>query len=169
MGNEMNAVAEDREEVWGYELAYQESVRALDYQRAALDTLRSRVGLLLSAGAIATSFLGGQALRDEANALAWIAIALFVCFGAGALRILWPRAEGAEGFTAEPSALIAQYLEGETQDPLHVIYRDVALHAEAAHNVNRDRHVRPLTWYFRFAIILLMAEIVAWVVALAAT
>jgi hypothetical protein len=122
--------------------------------------------LLLSAGAIATSFLSGQALRTEANAWAWTAIAFFVVFGAVALRILWPRAEGAEGFTAVPSDMIAEYLEGETRHSLPKIYRELALPAEAAHDLNRDRHFAPLTWYFRAAISLLMAEIVMWVVAL---
>jgi hypothetical protein len=159
-------VAELEEDVRGYELAHREALRALDYQRAALDALRSRVGLLLSAGAIATSFLGGQALRTEANAWAWTAIVFFVVFGAVALRILWPRAEGAEGFTAVPSGMIAEFLEGETRHSLPKIYRELALHAEAAHDLNRDRHFGPLTWYFRAAISLLMAEIVLWVVAL---
>jgi len=65
-----------------------------------------------------------------------------------------------------PSILIAE-LEGGARQPLGLIYRDLALYAEAAHDVNRDRHLTPLTWYFRAAIMLLMAEIVAWVVALA--
>lgn len=163
----MMTAAELPEDVRGYELAHSEALRALDYQRAALDALRNRVGLLLSAGAIATSFLGGQALRAEANGWAWTAIVLFVLFGAIALRILWPRAEGAEGFTAVPSGLIAEFLEGETRHSLPKIHRELALHAEAAHDVNRDRHFAPLTWYFRAAISLLMAEIVMWVIALA--
>jgi hypothetical protein len=158
--------AADTRKIRGYELAREEAVRALDYQRAALDSLRSRVGLLLSAGAIATSFLGGQALKTEANAWTWVAIALFVCFGAVALRILWPQAGGTEGFTAVPSALIAEFLEGATAHSLPKMYRELALHGEVAHDVNQERHFTPLTWYFRVAIFLLMAEVVAWVVAL---
>lgn len=156
----------DPEQAFGYELAHRQALRALDYQRAAFESVRNRVGLLLSAGAIATSFLGGQALRSEANAWAWIAIALFAGFGAAALRTLWPRAEGAEGFAPQPSVLIAEYLESERRFPLHQIYRDLALYGEAAHNSNRDHHLRPLTRYFRVATFLLMAEIVAWVIAL---
>lgn len=156
------------DETRSYELVYREALRALDYQRSALDSLRSRVGLLLSAGAIATSFLGGQALRSDVNVWGWLAIALFVAFGAVTLRILWPQAEGAEGFTAVPSQVISEYLEGETRDPPAVIYRDLALHAEDAHDFNQMRHLVPLTWYFRAAIALLMGEIMAWVVALVA-
>lgn len=159
--------SEASDDIRGYELVHDEALRALDYQRAALDVLRSRVGLLLSAGAIATSFLGGQALRAGASAWAWIAIVFFVFFGAVALRILWPRAEGAEGFTAVPSAMIARYLEGGISQPVRKLYRELALQAEAAHDLNRDLQLIPLTRYFRVAIVLLMAEIVSWVIALA--
>jgi hypothetical protein len=65
-----------------YEVAYREAVRALDYQRSAIDALRTRVGYLVSAAAIATSFLGGLALEDGASVGGWVAIGLFVAFGA---------------------------------------------------------------------------------------
>jgi len=159
----------DEETTRGYEVVYREAIRALDLQRNAFDALRSRVGFLLSAAAIATSFLGGLALRDRSDTGSWIAIFLFVAFGAFALRLLWPRAEGAEGFTATPSLVISQYLEVEDEQnsDLGTIYRDLALFAEEAHDFNRDEHLNPLTNYFRAAITLLTAEIVAWVVDLA--
>jgi hypothetical protein len=155
--------------VEAYELVYREAVRALDLQRGAFDTLRARVGFLLSAATIATSFLGGLALQEPSDAGSWIAIGLFVAFGATALRLLWPRLEGAEGFSATPSIVIGEYLEPEEGEarPLSVIYRDLALFAEEAHDFNRDAHLKPLTNYFRAAITLLTAEIVAWIVALA--
>jgi hypothetical protein len=83
--------------------------------------------------------------------------------------LLWPRLEGAEGFSATPSLVIAQYLEPEEGEAseLSTIYRDLALFAEEAHDFNRDHHLKPLTNYFRVAITLLTAEIVAWVVDLA--
>jgi hypothetical protein len=151
-----------------YEVVYAESIRALDLQRAAFDGLRGRVGFLLSAATIATSFLGGLALTDRADAGSWIAIFLFVAFGGVALRLLWPRAEGADGFSATPSIVIGEYLERGDEDraSLAEIYRDLALFAEAAHNRNRDVHLVPLTNYFRAAIVLLTAEIVAWVIDL---
>jgi hypothetical protein len=46
----------------GYLLAFEEGVRSLARQKAQLDRMRSRAGILLSAAAIATSFLGGRAL-----------------------------------------------------------------------------------------------------------
>jgi len=55
-----------------YELAYDEAVRALSQQQSVLDNFRTRAGILLSGAAIATSFLGGQALRSDAlNSWSW--------------------------------------------------------------------------------------------------
>jgi hypothetical protein len=148
---------------------YRESIRALDLQRSAFDTLRARVGFLLSAATIATSFLGGLALRTTSTVGSWIAIGLFAAFGAVCLRLLWPRLEGAEGFSARPSLVIDQYLEPDEGEPaeLATIFRDLALFAEDAHDSNRNNHLQPLTRYFRLAIALLTAEIIAWIVDLA--
>jgi hypothetical protein len=152
-----------------YEVVYAEAIRALDLQRAAFDALRARVGFLLSAATIATSFLGGLALQDSGSVSNWVAVVLFVAFGAVSLRLLWPRAEGADGFTATPSIIIGEYLEreGDAQPASpKELYRDLALFAEETHNRNRDAHLVPLTNFFRIAIVLLTAEIVAWVVDL---
>ena len=77
--------------------------------------------------------------------------------------------EGADGFTSTPSIVIGEYLEpqgGAEPAELNELYRDLALFAEEAHNRNRDAHFLPLTNFFRIAIVLLTAEIVAWVVDL---
>lgn len=152
-----------------YEVIYREAIRALDLQRNSFDALRARVGFLLSAATIATSFLGGLALRTRGDAGSWTAIGLFAAFGAASLRLLWPRLEGAEGFSATPSIVISEYLEPEDGEPkeLSTMYRDLALFAEETHDFNRDNHLKPLTNWFRIAITLLTAEIVAWVVDLA--
>jgi hypothetical protein len=170
---ELLAADEDAERAAKYRVVYDEAIRALAMQKASFDALRSRVGFLIAAAAIATSFLGGLALdQRELHAGATVAIILFVAFGAVSLRILWPRAEGADGFTATPSLVIDQYLEaGDNQDeeqPLWVIYRDLGLYAEEAHDNNTRAHLAPLSSWFRWGIILLTAEIVVWVVDLAA-
>lgn len=51
------------------QLAYDLSLRALQQQETVLDELRSRTGVLLTATALVTSFLGGRALSDG---LAWL-------------------------------------------------------------------------------------------------
>jgi hypothetical protein len=151
----------------GYEAVYDEAQRALELQRAALDALRTRAGIVLSAGAVSTSFLGGQALRDGVSALDWLATGLFVVFAALVLRVLWPAAEGARGFAQRPSRMLT-YLEGGQPLGLEALYRDLALYAEEAHDVNRNRHLVPLTRTFRIATLAVVGDTVAWVVALAA-
>jgi hypothetical protein len=151
-----------------YEVVYEEAIRALDIQRAAFDALRTRTGILLSAGAVATSFLGGREFaQDQEGVWSWLAVGLFLAFGAASLKVLWPRAEGSEGFTAVPSLVIEEYLEIDEPVELSTLYRDLALHAEEAHDINKVRHLFELTRYFRAAVILLTLEVTAWVVALA--
>jgi hypothetical protein len=48
-----------------YKVVYDEAVRALSEQQAAIESVRSRAGLLLSAAAVTTSFLGAQALQGR--------------------------------------------------------------------------------------------------------
>ena len=43
-----------------YKVAYDEAVRALSEQQGVIDSLRTRAGILLSAAAITTSFLGAR-------------------------------------------------------------------------------------------------------------
>jgi hypothetical protein len=150
-----------------YEVAYNEAVRSLGYQRTSLDALRTRVGYLLSAATIATSFLGGLALRDATADLgAWIGIGLFVIFGALALRVLWPRAEGAGGFTASPTMVVEMIESADPTPSVGALYRDLALYADEAYQLNEANHVKPLTDFFRAASVVLLLEIIAWVVAL---
>lgn len=153
-----------------YEVVYRDAIRALDFQRGAFDTLRTRTGLILSAGAVATSFFGGRVLQQgSVDSWTWFALVLFLGFGASSLKVLWPRAEGADGFSAAPSLVIEQYLERGEKKPASLLelYRDLALHAESAYEQNKTAHYDPLTRYFRAGVLLLMIEITVWVIALA--
>ncbi|HEV8602631.1 MAG TPA: hypothetical protein VGQ68_04455 [Gaiellaceae bacterium] len=153
-----------------YEVVYKDAIRALDFQREAFDTLRTRTGLLLSAGAVATSFFGGRDLEQGgADNWTWFALVLFLAFGAACLKVLWPRAEGADGFSAAPSLVIQEYLEPEDDEPVSLssLYRDLALHAEAAYEHNKTEHYDELTRFFRAGVLLLMVEVTVWVIALA--
>lgn len=147
-----------------YELAYREGVRALDEQRVVIDAFRTRAGLLLSAAAIATSFLGGAALQRGTSALTWFAIGAFVLLGVGVVMILWPR--GDWEYAASPLRIIESYVEPDPLD-LPLIHRDLALHMDASFLMNRG-HLQTLVYLFRGCSILLVAEIVAWVVDLIA-
>jgi hypothetical protein len=92
----------------GYLLAFEEGVRGLTRQEAQLDGMRSRAGILLSAAAIATSFLGGRALSDHGPEVwTWLAIAGFVGLAVGAPVILWPRRDWA--FSARPGLIVSPH------------------------------------------------------------
>ncbi len=151
----------------GYALAYREARRGLEDQERSVVELRARSGALIAAAAIATSFLGGQTfVRHGVSATGWIAIGCFVLLGFAVLLILWPR-RGWE-FSSAPEEFIATYLEPTDGEPLeiHLIERDLALHMGRSTELNR-RHMKTLTTAFRFGALLLLAEVLAWLVALA--
>jgi hypothetical protein len=95
-----------------YELAYEEARRALDGQERALTAFRTRAGVVLSAAAITTSFLGGQALTKHGfTTLSWIAIGAFAVLGVATLCVLWPDHDWQ--FEAIRNQLISTYIERE--------------------------------------------------------
>lgn len=150
----------------GYQLAFEEGTRGLGRQEAQLDAMRSRAGILLSAAAIATSFLGGQALTDHDPRLwTWLAIASFAGLAVAALVILWPRRDWA--FSASPGLIIGLYVEDGDPWALPAIHRELALHMDEAYELNRTR-LDHVIWAFRAACSLLVLEVGMWVVNLVA-
>jgi hypothetical protein len=150
----------------GYLLAFEEGARSLARQETQLEAMRSRAGILLSAAAIATSFLGGQALADDdPNVWTWLAIASFAGLAISALVLLWPRRDWA--FSASPGLIISLYLEDDEPWQLPAIHRELALHMDQAYEVNRER-LDHLIWAFRAASSLLVLEVGMWVVNLVA-
>jgi hypothetical protein len=148
-----------------YKLAYEEAVRALSQQETALDNFRTRAGIVLSAAAIATSFLGGEALADNhLGVWSWVAIALFAGVGTFTITMLWPRKDWE--FAAQPRRLIATYVETDHPLALDEIHRDLALHMEDSYEENA-RRLQRLMLAFRWASILLAAEVAAWIVDIA--
>ena len=121
-----------------YKLAYDEAVRGLSQQQSVLESFRTRAGILLSAAAIATSFLGGTALQDgELTRWSWLAIVVFGLVGLAALFALWPRKDW-EVFAA-PRRLIETYVETASALDLAAIRRDLALHMEDSYDENAKR------------------------------
>ena len=94
-----------------------------------------------------------------------MAIACFVLLGFAVLLILWPRRDWS--FSMAPGAFIATYLEPTDGEPLesHQIERDLALHMGRSAAFNR-RQLQRLMTIFRFGALLLVAEVLAWVLAL---
>lgn len=150
-----------------YKLAYGEAIRALEQQQRRVDNLRTRAGILLSAAAIATSFLGGKALEGRApTAWGWAAVALFAALSGVALLILWPRDEWK--FAIGIRELFQDYVEAEEPLPITTIHRDLALHMEDSYFEN-ERGLNVLIWAFRLGCGLLSAEVVAWIIDIAVT
>jgi hypothetical protein len=98
------------------------------------------------------------------SAWSWLAVLGFVGLSASTLLILWPRRDWE--FAAIPRRLISIYIE--TENPLSVerIHRDLALHMQDSYDMNEARLER-LIVYFRLAVVLLTAEVLAWVIDIA--
>ena len=147
-----------------YKIAYDEAVGALSEQQAAIDNLRARAGLLFSAAAITTSFLGSQALRSHGlDAASWLALLSFLAMAATSLAILWPRRwEGA----ASPREVIENYVESEEANSLEDLHRNLSLHMSRSYRENHEG-LEQLANFLRLGSGLLTFEVFFWVVAIA--
>ncbi|MGH3429259.1 MAG: hypothetical protein ACRDQZ_17115 [Mycobacteriales bacterium] len=154
----MTSAASDRDS--SYKVAYDEGVRALSQQQSQIDSFRTRAGLLLSAAAITTSFLGAQALNDGGpGAATWLALTAFVGLSTAALAILWPHRWE---FTADPENLIDTYIETENPASVSEIHRDLSLHMHHSYVENRTGR-QQLATCFQLACVLLTVEVILWV------
>ena len=135
-------------------------------QQANLDNLRARVGILLSAATIATSFLGGLALDGGRTLLlfGYVAIGLFVTHIALGLYILWPR-----GWKFQTSAelMVKNWIERHDVDE-DQLRRVLAVRADRHHS-RQGAHLDWLWNAYAAAIVVLAAEIGAWLAELGGT
>ncbi|MEX2106956.1 MAG: hypothetical protein WD810_08670 [Solirubrobacterales bacterium] len=147
-----------------YKVAYEEAVRALSNQQAAIESFRARAGLLLSAAAITASFLGAQALdRGDSRLSIWLAMAGFVGVASLSLALLWPRPWE---FTANPREVILAYVEAENPAPVDELHRDLSLHMHHSYIENR-KGLEQLAIVFQIATGLLVIDVVLWVFTIA--
>lgn len=147
-----------------YEVAYDEAVRALSEQQTAIESVRARAGLLLSAAAVTTSFLGAQALQGGRSGFcSWLALLCFAAVTATSLAILWPR--GWE-FAANPRDVVGRFIESSEGIRFEDLYRDLSLRMYDSY---RENHLglKSLALYFQAASALLSVEVVLWVAAIA--
>jgi hypothetical protein len=149
-----------------YRVAYNEAVRALSEQQATIDSFRTRAGLVLSAAAITTSFMGAQALEGgDSHGAAWLGLVAFVGVAITSLGILWPRQWE---FTANPRDVIQTYIESEQPAPIDELHRDLSLHMHDSYSDNR-KGLEQLAVFFQIACGLLALEVVLWIIAIAST
>lgn len=147
-----------------YKVAYDEAVRALSEQQAAIESVRARAGLLFSVAAVTTSFLGAQALHGGKSSLAsWLALLCFVVVAVASLAVLWPRKWEVR---TNPRELIKTYVESTEPARAEELYRDLSLHM---HNSYMENHggLDRLAGFLQVASGVLALEVVLWIAALA--
>lgn len=146
-----------------YKVAYDEAIRALTEQRGVIDSFRTRAGLLFSATAITTSFLGAQALQGGSSSLAsWLALVCFAAVATTSLAILWPRKWEA---TVNPREVIDTYIELSEVAPIDELHRDLSLHMHDSYLKN-DEGLAQLTLFLQLASSLLTLEVMLWMAAI---
>jgi hypothetical protein len=147
-----------------YKVAYDEAVRALSEQQGFVDSLRNRAGLLLTAAAITTSFLGTQVLhRGDFGLFAWLALAGFVAVAAASLAVLWPRRWEV---TTSSRDVITHYVESAEPAPVEDLHQDLSLHMHGSFLANSE-DLAKLVVLLQVASVLLAVEVVLWIIAVA--
>jgi hypothetical protein len=141
------------------EIVYDEAVRAIVAQEAALDGLRGRIGTLLAAASLVTAFLGEPLARTDLGGESWVALGGFLVVASLSLVILWP---WTWYFTVDARVLVQDHLEvPERSRPgdLHVF---LARTIEQNWQTNQPL-LEKLFWCFRIATLGLALEVLAWV------
>jgi hypothetical protein len=143
---------------------YQEALRGLLQQQAAVQSLQTRAATLIFAASFASSLLGSQALADGVGAWDWVALGLLFAIGALAVFLLWPYYNLT--FRFDPEDLLARYVDVAEPMPMPAIHRELALQIKSDWKQN-GRIVRRLREALQLALILLLFEIVAWFISIA--
>jgi hypothetical protein len=146
-------------------LVYQESLRGLQQQQAAVESLHNRAGILIFASSFASSLLGSRALIDGMQPWDWLAVALLVGIGALAVVLLWPYYNLWWRFDARD--LLDNYVDGQPPATMPQMYRELALRIEADRQRN-GRLIRRLREALQASLLLLLLEILAWLFSIAA-
>ncbi len=142
-----------------YEIAYTEAQRLLAAQHQTLEDLRTRSTTVLSAAAVAVSFLGGLGVlgsKDVKPLQVWAIIALVLILaviGGLVIAILWP-IQWTHGLSA--GTVVGQYIEGPQAQDLNRMRRNLALWLDKRRADNETKLTQRATM-FRVASGLLLA------------
>jgi hypothetical protein len=118
------------------ELAYAQSVRALDHQARVLDELRSRTGVLLAGASIVASFLGAQALSGaDLDLLGGLGLLAFLAVIALSIWVLWP--SGGWNFAMSATVLLEDWVDVERPGGLAAMQRFLAEKMEGHWDANQ--------------------------------
>jgi hypothetical protein len=143
---------------------YQEALRGLLQQQAAVESLHGRAATLIFAASFVSSLLGARALEDGVGAWDWTALGLLVAIGGLAVLMLWPYYNLT--FRFDPEELLARYVDVPEPVSMTEMHRELGLRIKVDW-VRNGRIVRRLREAMQVALILLLAEIVVWLVSIA--
>lgn len=143
---------------------YQEALRGLLQQQAAVESLHARAATLIFATSFVSSLLGARALADGVGVWDWLALGLPVAIGGLAVFLLWPYYNLT--FRFDPEELLARYVDVAEPPPMTTLHRELALSINADWRRN-GRIVRRLREGLQFALVLLLLEIIVWLVSIA--
>jgi hypothetical protein len=143
---------------------YQEALRGLLQQQAAVESLHNRAGTLIFAASFASSLLGSQALTDGLGVWDWLAVLFLLAIGALTVLLLWPYYNLSFRFDAQD--LLDRYVDSDTPATLTTMHRELALQIKADFRSN-GRVVRRMREAFQLALILLLLNILAWLFSIA--
>jgi hypothetical protein len=143
---------------------YQEALRGLLQQQSAVESLHNRAATLVFAASFASSLLGSRALANGVGGWDWLAIALLLLIGALTVALLWPYYNLT--FRFDPEELLDTYVDTEQAASMGEMHRRLALRLKA--DVHRNgRIVRRLRELLQIALVVLLAEILAWMLSIA--
>jgi hypothetical protein len=148
------------------ELVFNEATRAIELQSREVDEARARAGALLTAGAIAASFLGAQALEDQ-NPGNWgrAGTAAFVLLIAVVVYVMFPRRWT---FVLGASDIIEKHIDTDDhpndEDQLRWA---LALELEEAYDENERTRAR-LGLGLAVGCVALGLEVLAWLIEIGA-
>jgi len=143
---------------------YQEALRGLVQQQAAVESLHNRAATLVFAASFAGSLLGSRALGDGVGPWDWVAIVLLLLIGAVTVGLLWPYYDLT--FRFDPEDLLARYVDADQPASMQEMHRVLALRIKDDFQRN-GRVVRRLRETFQVALVLLLGEMLAWMLSIA--
>jgi hypothetical protein len=114
------------------EIAYRESVRALEGEAQDLENIRSHVSLALSAGGVSAAFLG--ALNHQRGYAFWLAVLAFAVIAIATVVVYWPVSFP---WDFDGYQLVATYVDANPPATDDFVMRELALHAAADYQENR--------------------------------
>lgn len=116
------------------EIAYEQTLSALDGQAVDLANIRGHMNIILTASGIAATFLGAQTTHRHG----WpflVAGAAFAVIVAVTIAVYWPVSwvESNDGY-----ALVADYVDAEPPWTADAVMRELAIHATDDYRQNRQ-------------------------------